>query len=129
MSEITMERVHALMELMRDTNPVHDDPELVEKRRLRGPVNQGPANLSYVVNMLVGWAGPEMRLERFDFRFHDVVVPGDVVTSNGNVTAVERCGSDLRLSCAWSLDIEGGATAVTGTALIVIPGVDGARAG
>lgn len=125
MSEITMERVHALMELMHDTNPVHDDPELVEKRRLRGPVNQGPANLAYVVDMLVGWAGPEMRLERLDFRFRDIVVPGDSVIASGTVTAVEPRGDGLRVECAWSLDVEGGATAVTGTARLVLPG--GAR--
>ncbi len=95
-----MERVHALMELMHDTNPVHDDPELVEKRRLSGPVNQGPANLAYVVNMLVGWAGPEMRLERLDFRFLDIVVPGDSVIASGTVTAVEPRGDGAASSSA-----------------------------
>ena len=57
MDDITMDRIHTIMELMHDTNPVHDDPELVERRKLRGPVNQGPANLSYILNMLHAWAG------------------------------------------------------------------------
>ena len=57
MDDITMDRIHMIMDLMHDTNPVHDDPELVERRKLRGPVNQGPANLSYILNMLHAWAG------------------------------------------------------------------------
>jgi acyl dehydratase len=129
MGEITMERVHALMELMHDTNPVHDDPELVEKRKLRGPVNQGPANLSYVVDMLVAWGGPNLQLERFEFRFQDIVVPGDVVVASGTVTGTEPAGDHLRVWCEWSLDVEGGSTAVAGTARVLIPGADGARAG
>ena len=126
MSEITMERVHRMMELMHDTNPVHDDPELVERRRLRGPVNQGPANLSYVLNMLQAWAGPEMQLERYDFRFLDIVVPGDTVAASGTVTGAAVDGADDVVEVEWQLDVEGGATAVTGTARIRIPGGLGA---
>jgi acyl dehydratase len=126
MGEITMERVHRMMELMHDTNPVHDDPELVERRKLRGPVNQGPANLSYVLNMLYAWAGPEMRLERYDFRFLDIVVPGDTVTASGAVTAATSDGDDAVVECAWQLDVEGGATAVAGTARVRIRGAAGA---
>lgn len=128
-SEITMERVHRMMALMHDTNPVHDDPELVARRRLRGPVNQGPANLSYVLNMLFAWAGPAMQLERYDFRFLDIVVPGDTVTATGSVTAVADDDGDEVVDVAWRLDVEGGATAVTGTARLRIPGGAGARPG
>ena len=90
MSEIDMPRIEGLMELMKDVNPVHDDPELVARRGLRGPVNQGPANLSYIVNMLYAWAGPEMELEQFEFRFLDIVVPGDTVTARGRCLPI-RC--------------------------------------
>lgn len=126
MGEITMERVHRMMELMHDTNPVHDDPELVERRRLRGPVNQGPANLSYVLTMLYAWAGPDLWLERYDFRFLDIVVPGDTVTASGTVTAATVDGDDAVVECAWQLDVEGGATAVAGTARVRLPGAAGA---
>ena len=127
MGEITMERVQRMMELMHDTNPVHDDPALVERRKLRGPVNQGPANLSYVLNMLYAWAGPELALERYDFRFLDIVVPGDTVTASGTVTASHEDGEDVVVECAWQLDVDGGATAVAGTARMRLPGAAGAR--
>jgi acyl dehydratase len=127
MDEITIARVRALMELMHDTNPVHDDPDLVERRKLRGPVNQGPANLSYVLDMLFAWAGPELQLERLDFRFLDIVVPGDSVTASGTVTSAAPDAGDLVVGCDWRLDVDGGATAVTGSARLRIPG--GARAG
>jgi acyl dehydratase len=99
MSGIDMDRVHTVMEVMHDVNPVHDDPVLVAKRGLRGPVNQGPASLSYIVNMLHAWAGPDLFLERFDFSFKDFVVPGDVVTARGTVVSEERMDAGSAATC------------------------------
>lgn len=121
MSEITMDRVHALMELMHDTNPVHDDPELVAKRKLRGPVNQGPANLSLILNMLFAWAGPDMELEQFDFRFHNIVVPGDTVTARGSVASADETPAGTRATCDVTLEHEDGSVAVAGVVRLLIP--------
>jgi acyl dehydratase len=123
MSGIDMDRVHAVMEVMRDVNPVHDDPELVAKRGLRGPVNQGPANLSYIVNMLHAWAGPDLFLERFEFSFKDIVVPGDVVTARGTVVSEERTDAGRRLGCDVRLEHADGTLAVEGTARLWVPGL------
>jgi acyl dehydratase len=121
MGEIEMERVHAVMEVMRDVNPVHDDVSLVEKRGLRGPVNQGPANLSYVVNMLHAWAGPDLFLERFDFTFREVVIPGDVVTARGTVVSEEQVEGGRRLGCDVSLELADGTVAIDGQVRILLP--------
>jgi len=121
MDDITMDRIHTIMDLMHDTNPVHDDPELVERRKLRGPVNQGPANLSYILNMLHAWAGADMEVESFEFRFHEIVVPGDTVTASGTVTSVEDVERGRRVSCDVRLGHADGSTAVAGKARILIP--------
>jgi acyl dehydratase len=96
---------------MGDTNPVHNDAELVEKLGLRGPVAQGPASLAYVINMLMDWQ-PDGMLERFSFRFEDVVTVGDEPTARGVVTAVDGGGAVVDVS----LGLQTGATAVRGTA-------------
>ena len=121
MDDITMDRIHTIMELMHDTNPVHDDADVVHRRKLRGPVNQGPANLSYILNMLHAWGGADIELETFEFRFHDIVVPGDVVTARGTVTSVEEGDRGRRVACDVRLEHTDGSTAVAGTARILIP--------
>lgn len=120
MDDITMPRIEALMELMHDVNPVHDDPELIAKRGLRGPVNQGPANLSYIVNMLAAWAGPEMVLERLDFTFLDTVSPGDTVVARGVVTDVAAAADGRRIACDVWLERDG-IRAVDAAATILVP--------
>lgn len=121
MTGIDMERVHVVMEVMHDVNPMHDDLALIEERGLRGPVNQGPANLSYVVNMLHAWAGPELVLERLEFEFKDIVVPGDTVTARGAVTEEERLEAAVRVTCDVRLELEDGTPAVVGRARLRIP--------
>jgi acyl dehydratase len=105
-------RIRAVMELMGDVNPVHDDPELVDRLGLRGPVNQGPANLAYVMNMLLAWAGGAGALERIDFRFTEIVTVGDGVTAGGTVTAVDGD----HVECDVWLDRDDGVRAVAGVA-------------
>jgi acyl dehydratase len=116
MRDIDLDRINEFMDLMGDTNPVHNDPELVEKLGLRGPVAQGPASLAYVINMLLGWQ-PDGMLERLSFRFEDVVTVGDEPTARGVVASVE----DGRAVVDLSLALQTGATAVGGTATIRLP--------
>lgn len=121
MDGITMDRVHVIMDLMHDTNPVHDDPELVARRKLRGPVNQGPANLSYVINMLYAWAGPALEIETFAFRFRNIVVPGDVVTARGAITDAQPVDRGHRVACDVRLEHEDGSIALDGAVTLLIP--------
>jgi len=113
MDDVTPERVAELMELMRDTNPIHVDAELAAALGFRGPVAQGPASLAYVINMLAGWRGDTL-LERLEFRFHEAVTVGDTVTAEGVVEAV---GADT-VTVAVSLRLRSGAEALTGTATL-----------
>ena len=113
---IDMPTIHGIMEIMHDVNPVHDDEALVERLGLRGPVNQGPANLAYMMNMLRNFAGADGELERLEFRFLDTVTTGDVVTAGGKVTAVEG----ERVECEIWLNRDDGVRAVSGSARLRI---------
>jgi acyl dehydratase len=118
MDGIDLDRIRGFMEVMRDVNPVHDDPALVERLGLRGPVNQGPANLAYILNMLADWTGDVAAIERLDFRFLDVVTTGDVVTAGGEVREVDGAGV---ATCDVWLDRADGVRAVTATARVRAP--------
>lgn len=99
-----------------DPNPIHLDVEVVKAKGLGDRViNQGPANVAYLINMLMA-AFPGGRIEAMDTRFLDNVYAGDAVTARGTVTAVEG----TRFSCDFTLDVEGRGAVNSGTATISI---------
>lgn len=69
--------IEAIMEVMGDTNPVHLDEDLARRKGYRGAVNQGPANLAYVLAALASWRGGLADLTGLTFRFRDTVTSGD----------------------------------------------------
>ncbi|KUR76694.1 MaoC/PaaZ C-terminal domain-containing protein [Novosphingobium sp. Fuku2-ISO-50] len=99
-----------------DPNPIHLDVEAVRAKGLGDKrINQGPINVAYVINMLLA-AFPGGRIEAMDSRFLDNVYEGDRVTATGTVTAVEG----NRVSCTFTLDVDGRGTVNSGTATIAI---------
>lgn len=81
------QRMKMLALLLDDPNPIHWDADAVRALGLGDrPVNQGPANLAYVMNMLHA-ALPTHRLVRLETRFLANVHAGDRVVAGGRVTA------------------------------------------
>ena len=99
-----------------DPNPIHLDVEVVKAKGLGDKViNQGPANVAYMMNMLMA-AFPGCRIESMDSRFLDNVYGKDKVVASGKITAIE----DNRISCEFTLDVEGRGTVNSGTATVII---------
>lgn len=74
---------------LHDPNPIHLDRAMVAAKGLGDRViNQGPANLAYVINMLRA-AFPGADIRSLDVRYIDNVFEGDDVTAGGTVTSVE----------------------------------------
>ena len=97
-----------------DPNPIHLDVEVVKAKGLGDRViNQGPANVAYMMNMLIA-AFPGGRIEAMDSRFLDNVYAGDKVVASGRITAVEGD----RIDCELSLDVAGRGTVNAGTATV-----------
>jgi acyl dehydratase len=90
----------AIMGVMGDTNPIHQDEHLAASLGFRGVVNQGPANMAYIANMLMAWTGGPAGVRSLRFRFLDNVVPGDELEATGEVIGVDggsvRCAFWLR---------------------------------
>lgn len=111
-----MDRIKAIMSVMKDTNPVHIDEDLARRRGLRGVVNQGPGNLAYLTNMLTRWTGDPDSVKSLRVRFHNVVVPGDQVVAGGRVIAVR----DDEVDCEVWLRLQDGTTNLSGTATLKV---------
>ena len=99
-----------------DPNPIHLDVEVVKAKGLGDKViNQGPANVAYMMNMLMA-AFPGCRIESMDSRFLDNVYGEDKVVASGKISTIE----DNRISCEFTLDVEGRGTVNSGTATVII---------
>lgn len=110
------EAMKAWAVFLADPNPIHLDVEVVKAKGLGDRViNQGPINVAFMMNMLMA-AFPGAKIESMDSRFLDNVYGGDKVTAHGTITAVEG----NRISCEFTLDVEGRGTVNSGTATILI---------
>lgn len=116
--DINKQRIIEIMDVMDDNNPVHIDEDLVARLGLRGLVNQGPANLAYITNMLAAWTGDPDCVRRFRVRFFVTVVPGDDLIAGGTVTAVH---GDGLADCEVWLKMRDGTTMLSGTATVALP--------
>jgi 3-hydroxybutyryl-CoA dehydratase len=99
-----------------DPNPIHLDADVVKAKGLgERVINQGPINVAYMMNMLLA-AFPGATIESMDSRFLDNVYGGDRAIASGTITAVDG----NRISCAFTLDVEGRGTVNSGTATVFV---------
>lgn len=123
MESVRPERMRTMAAILRDPNPVHWDREAVAALPFglgERTINQGPLGLSYILNMLMDWAGPAS-VRRITMRFPKVVLDGDRVTAGGHVTAVREEGGERLADCEVWLAREGETPALEGTATVALP--------
>jgi acyl dehydratase len=89
--------------ILKDPNPIHLDPAVVRAKGLGDRViNQGPANMAYVVNLLLQ-AFPDASVERLEVQFLDNVFGDETVVASGEVEAIEAGPDGERISCRVAL--------------------------
>lgn len=119
---ISADNMRQLADVLRDPNPIHLDPAAVAKLGLGDRViNQGPANLAYIINMLRA-AFPSSRLLQLDARFLANVFGGDAVEAGGRVTSLTHAADGARVACETWLNVSGRGAAVTANALVLLEG-------
>ncbi len=108
MPSVRAERMRTMAAILRDPNPVHWDPRVVEKLGFgHHTINQGPLGLSYMINMLHEWAGHES-IRRLYMTFPKVVLDEDDITAQGTVTAVRDENGETLVDCdIWLLRSDG----------------------
>jgi acyl dehydratase len=118
---VSPERMRLLAAILRDPNPIHWDRAEVARRGLGDRlINQGPTNVGYVCNALLGIGGPDA-LRDLTVRFSANVFDGDTVVAGGVVTAVDERNGERLATCDVWLDRGDGTRAVEGTAVLSAP--------
>jgi acyl dehydratase len=80
------EKMKLMAALLHDPNPIHFDAEAVRALGLGDRViNQGPSTLSYVLTMVMCWAGGPAAVRDVQMRFLGNVFGGDRVECHGAV--------------------------------------------
>jgi len=101
---------------LHDPNPIQLDVAVVKAKGLgERVINQGPANVAYVMNMLLA-AFPACRIARMDSRFVDNVYAGERLEAGGTVRAVD--GNAVQ--CEVWLRADGGRPVIAGTATVLV---------
>jgi acyl dehydratase len=104
--------------LLHDPNPLHLDPAAVRAKGLGDrTINQGPANLAYVVEALRA-AFPEGEIVELDLRFLDNVFAGDLVEASGRVAAQQDTDGERCTRCDVRLQAAGREPALAGSAVV-----------
>jgi 3-hydroxybutyryl-CoA dehydratase len=121
-ASVSPDGMKAWATFLHDPNPIHLDPAVVKAKGLGDRViNQGPANLAYLINML-RVAVPKAQIESLDVRYVDNVFGGEAVEAGGTVKDVSEDGSKRRVSCeVWLRAPARGAAVLTGTAILATP--------
>jgi acyl dehydratase len=112
-ASVDAQRMKTMAAILRDPYRVHWDRQATRDMGLDGRViNQGPLNLSYIVNALHNFAGAGC-VRRLTVQFHRPVFDGDHVEGGGEVIAESN---ESRECTVWLR--RGNETVVSGTAVI-----------
>jgi acyl dehydratase len=128
MDSVCPARMRTMAALLRDPNPLHWDRDAVAALPFglgRRTINQGPLGLSYMINMLHAWAGPDC-LRRVVMRFPQVVLDGERVVARGEITALREDNGETLAECDIWLQHEERGVLLEGTATVVLPKIGAA---
>tara|TARA_B100001996_G_scaffold262352_1_gene204515 strand:+ start:510 stop:917 length:408 start_codon:yes stop_codon:yes gene_type:complete len=104
---VDAQKMKTMAALLRDPYPIHWDVDGNEKMGIKGKVvNQGPLNLSYVVNMLMNWQGQDC-IRRLTVRFTGWVLGGDTLSTHGKVVSIDDSADELLATCDIWLERDG----------------------
>ncbi len=119
---VSAEKMKTMAALLADPNTIHWDAEDCRRLGLGDrPVNQGPNNMGYVVNMLMDWAGGPASVRRLKVRFLGNVFAGDRLVASGEVTNVRMGDDAIVVECDVLLRRDGGEPVLRGKAEVILP--------
>ena len=110
---VSAERMKTMAAILQDPNPIHWDVEVVRRLGMGDrQVNQGPINMSFLVNTITGWTDDPGALASLTIRYQANVFAGDMVHCEATVesAAEGRAELSLRETVGESPVITGSAT-------------------
>ena len=109
---VPQESMNTWAVILDDPNPIHLDASAVKKVGLGDKtINQGPANIAYVLNMIEE-NFPNSQILKMNNKMTDSVLEGDLVTVSGQITEVKAKGDQFIASCSIKLTVGEGKIAV-----------------
>lgn len=121
MPEVSAARMRTMAAILRDPNPVHWDRSVCDQLGFgKRTINQGPLGLSYMVNMLHAWTGPDS-IRRVYMTFPMAILDGEHVTARGRVTAIREENGERLADCDIWLDRERTPHPLEGHATVKLP--------
>lgn len=104
--------------ILQDPNPIHFDTAVTRELGIGDhPVNQGPTNMTWLLECVSRFAGGPDRIRSFSIRFLGNVFGGDRFEVTGEVTAVDEAAGEAELTLSATA---AGRPALGGTARIAL---------
>ena len=112
------EPMKVMAAILHDPNPIHFDAEAAKALGMGDhPVNQGPTNVTWLLEAVQRFAGGPDKVRGFSVRFLGNVFGGDRFEVTGEVTAVDEAAGEAELELSAT---SGGRPALGGTARIAL---------
>ena len=91
--------------ILDDPNPIHLDANAVKQVGLGNKtINQGPANIAYILNMIEE-NFHNSKILKMNNKMTDSVLEGDLVTVSGHITEIKVEESQFVASCSIQLTV------------------------
>ena len=111
---VSAEKMKTMAAILQDPNPIHWDVESVRQLGMGDrPVNQGPINMSFLVNTITAWTGDPGALRELVIRYQANVFAGDTVRCEATVESEAEGLTRLSLS-----ETVGGTPVIAGSAVV-----------
>ncbi|WP_101758018.1 MaoC family dehydratase [Oceanicoccus sp. KOV_DT_Chl] len=122
MASVSPEKMRTMAAILRDPNPLHWDRTAVAALPLglgMRTINQGPLGLSYMINMLHCWTGPES-IKRLHMTFPQVVLDGEHVVAKGTITQLRTEKNQALVDCDIWLEHQERGVLLSGNATVCL---------
>ena len=102
--------------------PVHMDDDAGRRAgNEAGAFGMGNLRLSYVANMLRGWAGDDAEIRELHVEYRTRHQKGHILTATGIVVAIESADGEGLVTLAIDVVTEDGRSTAPGTAVLAFP--------
>ena len=102
---VPQESMYTWAVILDDPNPIHLDANAAKQVGLGDKtINQGPANIAYILNMIEE-NFPNSRILKMNNKMTDSVLEGDLVTVSGQISEIKAEGDQFIASCSIKLTV------------------------
>ena len=102
---VPQESMNTWAVILDDPNPIHLDANAAKQVGLGDKtINQGPANIAYILNMIEE-NFPNSRILKMNNKMTDSVLEGDLVTVSGQISEIKAECDQFIASCSIQLTV------------------------